>query len=57
MCVSVPTFCRAPLLWAIASSYEADARELIEARTLIEVELAGLAAERATSENLRQISE
>jgi GntR family transcriptional regulator, transcriptional repressor for pyruvate dehydrogenase complex len=46
-----------PLLWAIAGSSEADARELIEARTLIEVELAGLAAERATSENLRQISE
>jgi GntR family transcriptional regulator, transcriptional repressor for pyruvate dehydrogenase complex len=46
-----------PLLWAIASSSEADARELVEARTLIEVELAGLAAERSTSENLRQISE
>jgi GntR family transcriptional repressor for pyruvate dehydrogenase complex len=46
-----------PLLWAIASSSDADARELIEARTLIEVELAGLAAERATSEHLRQISE
>ena len=46
-----------PLLWAIAGSSEADARELIEARTLIEVELAGLAAERATTENLRQISE
>ena len=46
-----------PLLWAIAGSSEADARELIEARTLIEVELAGLAAERATTENLRQIGE
>src|SRR5580704_429541 len=46
-----------PLLWAIASSSEADARELIEARTLIEVELAGLAAERATPENLKQIAE
>jgi GntR family transcriptional repressor for pyruvate dehydrogenase complex len=46
-----------PLLWAIASSSEADARELIEARILIEVELAGLAAERATSEHLGQISE
>jgi GntR family transcriptional regulator, transcriptional repressor for pyruvate dehydrogenase complex len=44
-----------PLLWAIASSSEADARELIEARTLIEVELAGLAAERATPENLKEI--
>jgi GntR family transcriptional repressor for pyruvate dehydrogenase complex len=46
-----------PLLWAIAGSSEADARELIEARTLIEVELAGLAAERATLEHLRQIGE
>lgn len=46
-----------PLLWAIVSSSEADARELVEARTLIEVELAGLAAERATPESLEQISE
>jgi GntR family transcriptional regulator, transcriptional repressor for pyruvate dehydrogenase complex len=46
-----------PLLWAIVSSSEADARELVEARTLIEVELAGLAAERATSQSLEQISE
>ena len=44
-----------PLLWAIASSSEAEANELVEARRLIEVELAGLAAERATSEDLRQI--
>ena len=46
-----------PLLWAIASSSEADARELIEARTVIEVELAGLAAEHAVAENLREIGE
>jgi GntR family transcriptional repressor for pyruvate dehydrogenase complex len=46
-----------PLLWAIASSSEADAGELVEARTLIEVELAGLAAERAIPENLKQIAE
>lgn len=46
-----------PLLWAIASSSEADARELIEARTVIEVELAGLAAERATPEDLKLIGE
>ena len=45
-----------PLLWAIASSSEADARELIEARTLIEVELAGLAAEHATAEDLKELS-
>jgi GntR family transcriptional repressor for pyruvate dehydrogenase complex len=46
-----------PLLWAIAGSSEADARELIEARTVIEVELAGLAAEHATAENLKEIGE
>jgi hypothetical protein len=57
MCASAQTFFSRPLLWAIASSSEADARELIEARTLIEVELAGLAADRATSEDLRLISE
>src|SRR5579871_6100944 len=41
-----------PLLWAIASSSETDARELIEARILIEVELAGLAADHATADDL-----
>src|SRR5271163_4579025 len=46
-----------PLLWAIASSSEADARELIEARTVIEVELAGLAAEHASADDLKQIAE
>src|SRR6201996_1370560 len=45
-----------PLLWAIASSSEADARELIEARTLIEVELAGLAAQHANAENLNELT-
>lgn len=44
-----------PLLWAIASSGEAEAHELSEARKLIEVELAGLAAERATAEELKLI--
>lgn len=48
-----------PLLLAIAGagSSDADARELIEARTLIEVELAGFAAERATAEDLRLLTE
>ena len=46
-----------PLLWAIASSSEADARELVEARTLIEVELAGLAAERANAEHLKELTQ
>jgi GntR family transcriptional repressor for pyruvate dehydrogenase complex len=45
-----------PLLWAIASSSEADARELIEARMLIEVELAGLAAEHAKAEHLDELA-
>ena len=42
-----------PLLWAIASSGKAEAQELSEARKLIEVELAGLAAQRATDEELK----
>jgi GntR family transcriptional regulator, transcriptional repressor for pyruvate dehydrogenase complex len=46
-----------PLLWAIAGSSEADARELIEARIVIEVELAGLAAEHATAKDLEEIAE
>jgi GntR family transcriptional repressor for pyruvate dehydrogenase complex len=44
-----------PLLWAITSSSETDVHELIEARRLIEAELAALAAERASSEDLRLI--
>lgn len=46
-----------PLLWAIASGSEADVHELIEARLLIEVELAGLAAERANTLQIGQLSE
>jgi GntR family transcriptional regulator, transcriptional repressor for pyruvate dehydrogenase complex len=46
-----------PLLWAITGSDVTDARELIEARKLIEVELAGLAAERATPDDLSRIGE
>jgi GntR family transcriptional repressor for pyruvate dehydrogenase complex len=46
-----------PLLWAITGSDISDARELVEARKLIEVELAGLAAERATQEDLGKIRE
>ncbi len=41
-----------PLLWVIAGGSESQARELVEARTLIEVELAGLAAERASDESI-----
>jgi GntR family transcriptional repressor for pyruvate dehydrogenase complex len=46
-----------PLLWAIASGSEADVHELIEARMLIEVELAGLAAERANQADHTKLSE
>ena len=46
-----------PLLWAIASSSEAEANELVEARRLIEVELAGMAADRGTAEDLKLLGE
>ena len=48
-------FLSGPLLWAIASSPDVDVRELTEARRLIESELAALAAERATAEDLEKI--
>jgi GntR family transcriptional regulator, transcriptional repressor for pyruvate dehydrogenase complex len=48
-------FLSRPLLWAITSSSQTDIQELVEARKLIETELAGLAAERATAEDLKQI--
>lgn len=48
-------FLSRPLLWAITSSSETEVHELVEARKLIEVELAGLAAERATANDLKQI--
>lgn len=48
-------FLSRPLLWAITGSAQTESQELVEARKLIEVELAGLAAERATSEDLQSI--
>ncbi len=48
-------FLARPLLWAITSSSETEIHELVEARRLIETELAGLAAERATAADLKQI--
>jgi GntR family transcriptional repressor for pyruvate dehydrogenase complex len=48
-------FLSRPLLWAITGSSTSDLRELVEARRLIEVELAGFAAERATAEDLKTI--
>lgn len=46
-----------PLLWAITGSDVSDVRELVEARKLIEVELAGLAAERATADDVAKMEE
>jgi GntR family transcriptional repressor for pyruvate dehydrogenase complex len=48
-------FLSKPLLWAITSSSETEVYELVEARKLIETELAGLAAERATADDLKEI--
>lgn len=44
-----------PLLWAIMGSDQESVQELIEARRLMEVELAGLAAERATGEDIQRM--
>ena len=48
-------FLSKPLLWAITSSSETEVYELVEARKLIETELAGLAAERASADDLKEI--
>jgi GntR family transcriptional repressor for pyruvate dehydrogenase complex len=48
-------FLSRPLLWAITGSKQADTHELVESRKLIEVEMAGLAAERADPDELKAI--
>jgi GntR family transcriptional repressor for pyruvate dehydrogenase complex len=48
-------FLSRPLLWAIAGSSSAGARELVESRLVLEGELAGFAAERATESDLAEI--
>jgi GntR family transcriptional repressor for pyruvate dehydrogenase complex len=48
-------FLSRPLLWAITGSDFSESEELVEARRLIEVELAGLAAERATAADLKEL--
>ena len=48
-------FLSRPLLWAITSSSETEVHELVEARRLIEAELAALAAERAGGDDLKRI--
>ena len=49
-------FLSRPLLWAITGTNVSDLRELVEARMLIESELAALAAERASMEAVQAIS-
>lgn len=48
-------FLSRPLLWAIAGSSRAGVNELVESRLVLEVELAGFAAERATESDLLDI--
>jgi GntR family transcriptional repressor for pyruvate dehydrogenase complex len=48
-------FLSRPLMWAITSSSGTDIHELVEARRLIEAELAALAADRAGGEDLKDI--
>jgi GntR family transcriptional repressor for pyruvate dehydrogenase complex len=50
-------FLSRPLLWAITGSDRAELRDLVEARRLIEEEIAALAAERASSIEIQRIGE
>src|SRR5918995_420129 len=50
VCARSDFFAR-PLMWAITGSDISDARELVEARKLIEGEFAGVAAEQATPDD------
>src|SRR5438309_10955436 len=50
-------FLSRPLLWAIAGSSSAGAHELVESRLVLEGELAGFAAERATEADLNDIKQ
>ena len=48
-------FLSRPLLWAITGTDGAELRDIVEARRLMEAEIAALAAERATLEELNEI--
>jgi GntR family transcriptional repressor for pyruvate dehydrogenase complex len=50
-------FLSRPLLWAITGSDRAELRDLVEARRLIEEDIAALAAERASSQEILRIGE
>jgi GntR family transcriptional repressor for pyruvate dehydrogenase complex len=50
-------FLSRPLLWAITGTDRSELRDIVEARRLLEEDIAALAAERATTEELRLIEE
>src|SRR5215813_10412106 len=50
-------FLSRPLLWSITGSDQTQVKELIEARRLMEGELASLAAERGSTEDLKEIAQ
>jgi GntR family transcriptional repressor for pyruvate dehydrogenase complex len=50
-------FLSRPLLWAITGTDRNELRDLVEARRLLEVDIAALAAERATDEEVQQIAD
>ncbi len=50
-------FLSRPLLWAFTGTDHDELQEIMEARTIIEENLAGLAAERGTPEQIREIGD
>jgi GntR family transcriptional repressor for pyruvate dehydrogenase complex len=48
-------FLSRPLLWAITGTDKAELRDIVEARRVLEGEIAGLAAERATTQEAAEI--
>jgi GntR family transcriptional regulator, transcriptional repressor for pyruvate dehydrogenase complex len=50
-------FLSRPLLWAFTGSDHDELQEIMEARTIIEENLAGLAAERGTDDQIKQIGD
>jgi GntR family transcriptional regulator, transcriptional repressor for pyruvate dehydrogenase complex len=50
-------FLSRPLLWAITGTDRTELRDLVEARRLVEEDIAALAAERATKEELTRIGD
>jgi GntR family transcriptional repressor for pyruvate dehydrogenase complex len=50
-------FLARPLLWAFTGTDHEELRDILEARNMMERDLAGLAAERATDQEIRQIGD